>query len=72
MKNSQLKTQWPWYDLSMSSKVKFYKVNWKAIYDLLYVFHTNFDPTMYRFLWDISSNRSQRFKLDRSDLEYDL
>ena len=68
MINNQLKTQWTWFDLSMSSKVKFYKVNWKAIYDFVYVYHTNFDPTMYRF-WDISSNRSQRSKLDLSDLE---
>ena len=35
----------------MSSKVKFYKVNWKALYDLLYVFHTKFDYMMYR-LWE--------------------
>ena len=55
----------------MSSKVKFYQVNWKAIYDLLYVIHTNFDYTMYRF-WDIRLNRSQRSKLDLSDLENDL
>ena len=34
-------------------KVKLYKVNLRAIYDLLheYVFHTNFDHTMY-CLWD--------------------
>ena len=43
MKNSQLICHWPWFDLSMSSKVKCYQVNWKAIYDLLYVIHTNFD-----------------------------
>ena len=55
----------------MSSKVKFYKVNWKAIYDLPYVFHTNFHHTMYRFL-DIIWNRSQKSKLDLSDLENDL
>ena len=61
MNNSQLKCHWPWFDLSMTSKVKFYQVNWKAIYDLLYVFHTNFHHTMYRF-WDISWNRSQRSK----------
>ena len=41
MKNSQLKIQWPWFDLLISFKVKFYKVNLKAIYDLLYVFHAN-------------------------------
>ena len=28
-----------------------YKVNWKAIYDLLYVRHTNFDNMMHH-LWD--------------------
>ena len=44
-----------------------YKVNWKAIYALLYVFH----HTMYRF-WDISWNRSQRSKLDISDLQNDI
>ena len=27
------------------------KVNWKAIYDLLHVFHTNFDHMMHH-LWD--------------------
>ena len=27
------------------TKVKLYKVNWNAIYDLLYVFHTYFDHT---------------------------
>ena len=47
------------------------QVNRKAIYDLLFVFHTNFDHTMYRF-WDISWNRSQKSKLDLSDLENDL
>ena len=30
----------------ISSKVKCYRVNWKAIYDLLYVFHTNFSHTI--------------------------
>ena len=51
MKNSQLKTQWTasW----KLNDLKFYKVNWKAIYDLLYVFYLNFDSMMYRF-WDIS------------------
>ena len=63
MNNSQLKCNWPWFDLSMS-KVKFYQVNSKAIYDLLYVFHTN----LHRF-WDISWNRSQMSKWDLSDLE---
>ena len=28
-----------------------YGITWKAIYDLLYEFHTNFDGTMYR-LWN--------------------
>ena len=71
MNNSQLKCHWTWFDLSMTSKVKFYQVNWKAIYDLLYVFHTSFHHMMYRF-WNISWNRSQRSKLDLSDLENDL
>ena len=71
MNNRQLKCHWPGFDLSMTSKVKFYQVNRKAIYDLLYVFYTNFHHTMYRF-WDISWNRSQRSKLDLSDLENDL
>ena len=35
----------------MSSNVKCLKVNWGAIYDLLYVFHTNFDHMMYH-LWE--------------------
>ena len=34
----------------MSSKVKCYKVNWKATYDLLCMLHTNFDHTMHRLL----------------------
>ena len=54
MKYSQLKTQWPWFALSISSKVKCYtwcRVNWKVLYDLLYVFHTNFDHMMHH-LWD--------------------
>ena len=49
MKNNQLKTQWPWFDLSMSSKVEFYKANWN-IYDLLCVCNTNVDHMMYP-LW---------------------
>ena len=68
MNNSQLKCHWPWFDLF---KVKFYQLNWKAIYDLLYVFHANFHHTMYRFR-DVSWNRPQRSKLDRSDIENDL
>ena len=43
MKYSPLKTQWPWLSLPMTSKVKCYKVNRNAIYDLLYVFRINFD-----------------------------
>ena len=35
----------------MSSNVKFYKANWKAIYDLLYVFHTNFDEYDAPSMW---------------------
>ena len=41
--NSQPKTRWSCFAISMSSNVKWYRVKWKAIYDLLYVFHTNFD-----------------------------
>ena len=55
----------------MLSKVKFYQVKWKAIYDLLYVFQTKFDHMMYSF-WDISSNRTQRSKNDISYLENDI
>ena len=62
MNNSQLKCHWLWLDLSMTSKVKFYQVIWKAMYDLLYVFHTNFHHTMYRF-WDIGWHRSQRSQI---------
>ena len=50
MKYNPLKPQWPWFALSILSKVKCHtccKVNWKAIYDLLYVFHTNFDHMMH-------------------------
>ena len=34
-----------------------YKVNWKAIYDLLYVFNTYFDHMMHH-LWDTTHWRS--------------
>ena len=81
MNNSQLTFHWPWFNLSMSSKVdqilssKLKGHVWLTIciYKLLVslVFHTNFDHTMYRF-WDISWNRLQRSKLDLSDLENDL
>ena len=60
MKYSPLKTQWPWFALSISSKVKChtcYKVNWKAIYDLLYVIHTNFYHMMHH-LWDTTPWKS--------------
>ena len=40
----------------------------KIIYDFVYVFHRNIGHGMHRF-WDISSNRSLRYKLDISDLE---
>ncbi len=39
-------------------------VNWKIIYDFLYVFHSYFDHK----IRDISMNRSQRSKLDLSGL----
>ena len=60
MKYSPLKTQWPWFALSISSKVKCHtchKVNWKAIYNLLCVFHTNFDHMMHH-LWDTTPWKS--------------
>ena len=51
------------------------KVNWKAIYDLLYVFHTNFDHMMYH-LWnttpwkvcdlDLTFKCNKRSKVTRS------
>ena len=43
---SQINTQWSWFDLSMPPKVKCNGVNWKTIYDLLYVFHVKFDKKM--------------------------
>ena len=55
------------FALSISSKVKCYtcyKVNWKAIYDLLYVFHTNFDHMMHH-LWDTTP-----WKVCNLDLTY--
>ena len=33
-----------------------HKVNWKIIYDFVYVFHTNIGHSMHRF-WDIGLNR---------------
>ena len=66
----------------MSSKVKCHKVNWKAIYDLLYVSYINFDDKIYR-LWDttcctlcdlyltfrghLRSNVLMQFSQERSD-----
>ncbi len=47
----RFENQWPWFGLSRSSKVKGHDVNWKAIYDILYVFHKNFDNKM-QYLWD--------------------
>ena len=43
---SQINTQWSWFDLSMPPKVKYNGLNWKTIYDLLYVFHARFDKKM--------------------------
>ena len=40
----------------ISSKVNCYKVNLKAIYDFIYVLHTNIGHSMHRF-WDIGLNR---------------
>ena len=46
---------WP---LNVYSKVKGHKVNWKIIYDFIYVLHTNIGHSMHRF-WDIGLNRKQ-------------
>ena len=48
-----------------------HKVNWKIIYDFVYVLHTNIGHSMHRF-WDIGPNRYQRSKLDLSDFENNL
>ena len=45
----------------------FYKVNWKAKYDLLYVFQTNFD-VMYR-LWDATFTGNLKSTLYRCFIE---
>ena len=47
MKYSPAENQMTLFFPLISSKVKCYKVNWKAIYDLLYVFHKNFSHTMH-------------------------
>ena len=67
----QLKTQWPWFDLTYqchprSNFIRYIK--YMPYYMALHVFHTNFHRTMYRF-WDISWNRSQRSKLNLSDFK---
>ena len=46
MKHSPAENQMTLICPFISSKVKCHKVNWKAIYDLLYVFHTNFSHTI--------------------------
>ena len=33
-----MNTQWPWVNLSMPPKVKYHRVSWKTIYDLLYMY----------------------------------
>ena len=38
---NHLKILRPWFDLLMSSKVKGHEVNWKIIYDFVYVLHIN-------------------------------
>ena len=60
----------PLFDLQMSSKVEGLNVNWKSIYDLVYVFHGNIGHSTHHFC-DISSYRLQRSKLDPSGLEND-
>ena len=37
MMHSPMNTQWPWFDFSMPPMVKCHGVNWKTIYDLLYM-----------------------------------
>ena len=44
---------WP---LNVIQGVKGHKVNWKIIYDFVYVLHTNIGHSMHRF-WDIGLNR---------------
>ena len=46
MKNSQLKTQWPWFDISMSSKVKCYKVQCKLKGHNYMTYYLYFIPTL--------------------------
>jgi hypothetical protein len=58
---------WKFHDLEltlMSSKVKRHYVNWKAIYDFLYVFHIHFCHNMHN-LWDAS-----HLKLNDLDLTF--
>ena len=63
----EMQPLWPWIHLWWSSKVKGPEVNWKIIYDFLYVFHGNFGHIMDCF-WDIRPIRSQRSKCDLSGL----
>ena len=76
MKYIQLKTQ---FALSISSKVKCYKVNWKAIYDLLYLFHTNVWCTIHEkqpleryvtLIWPINVIQGQRSQGQLKDHNY--
>ena len=58
---------WRFHDLEltlMSSKVKRHYVNWKAIYDFLYVFHIHFCHNMHT-LWDTA-----HLKLNDLDLTF--
>ena len=52
MRHNPLNGMWPWFDLYMHPRVKGHKVNWKIIYDFLFVLHTNIGHSMHRF-WDI-------------------
>ena len=45
-------------------------MNWKIIYDFVYVFHRNINHRIHRF-WDISPN-IKKVHIDLSDLECDL
>ena len=48
---------WKVYDLDLTFKlIQGQKVNWKIIYDFVYVLNTNIGHSMHH-LWDIGLNR---------------
>ena len=63
--HSPMNAQWPWFDLSMLPKVKCHRVNWKSIYDLLYVFHAKFNKMLH--LGDITFWKSCDLDLTKKD-----